>query len=336
LERRGELGAADREHIQRVARVRAGVWRRLPEVVIADFLARTLELPQLATAHVRWTEELDGRGPWLRPLRPIATREEVVAELCESDELAPTTFCTPRFVGEDEVLLEARPYPAATSPRVRWRWRWRDGAVLREDAEPPVLPPAYPRFEPGDVAPLLRRRAADEALALPWPAFGRADAQLSADGRRIFVYGWYEDYDGLLQVLDAETLEIQRSLEFGSPVLAVLEHPGSEELAVATGSAVTLVDRQPRWTASEGARHAAWSASGRYLCLVQGGMARIWDSHCAQPAQRLDESGFPPCFDPEGARLLDGRGLFDGHSGARLATLAARFGDYLEGGPPAP
>lgn len=153
------------------------------------------------------------------------------------------------------------------------------------------------------------------------------------DAARILVYGPHDVTAGALVVLDAATREIQLEYELESPILAVLDRPGTDEFLVTTTDAVIRLGLHRRRTVRGRFRASAWSSSGRHLCTVTDKAARVW---------ALDEDARPPgyslgtCFSPRGTYLLDGSSLCSGIDGQRIADPQVWGGRYLEGGPPAP
>lgn len=324
-----ELGQLE-ARIWAIARSRRSTWVRHPQVVVADFDACTLEFSLLESARRRWHAELDARGPWLRALRPIVTIDGPEALLHGDGELAFPQFWrgSAQFRSESCIAFE----PASAGPAQRYLWSWPDGRLDTETAMTvAAASDSYPRVERGPI--LLRTETSDPQL-LPWPELGSADARLSSDGRKIYVYGWYEDYCGLLYVLDVASLEVELEYEFSAPVSEVHDRVGSEELLVRTYREVVVVGNQPRWTLELSATAAVWSSSGRHVCVIVDGVAQLWDRHKAIPARRA--SGLPPSFSPDGTRLVDGPELLDGRSGAHVAMLQLELGSYLEGGPAFP
>lgn len=335
LEARGELGVDEaiertRAELLRIGGVQRAIWANCPEAVIADFHARTLAMAALDRARARWRDQLDARGPWLRALRPIETSPGLEAALRSEGALDLSRWPRPRFCGEDQVLFEARPHLQSEEC---WRWTWTEGRVAVEAREPSMKANEYPRFIRGESAPLLQRDASSEPVQLPWPEFGSAEACFGSKGREIYVFGWVEDYEGLVYVLDANTLELLRSKEFADPVTAVLERPGSDDLLIATYRELSIWGGSS-WRLRVKSPALACSPSGRLVCVVEGSSAQIWDLGVT-PADPPDP-GLPPTFSPEGDRLVDGSALLDGRSGARLARLSIQLGNYLEGGPARP
>ena len=335
LESLGMLGSSDRiasfrEHIGRIARTRGSIWTQRPEVTLIDLYARMLELTGYDAVEQRWIAELDARGPWLRALRPWCSDASVVAELRSSPELSLYQLIGLRFEGEDQVVL-------AREGDELHAWSWTRAHVERRaDLEPITLPDHDdPRFDPDDASERPCYRASPNAAArpLPWPEFGRAHAKLSADGRTIFLYGWYDDDLGLLQRVDARTLSVTHKHEFENTVWEVLERPGSDELLVTTCDGLTIVGPDgPIWTRAGTSGRVAWSPSGRYLCIVDRGVAQIVDTR-ADARSTNEGGGLPLSFSPDGTRIVDGNALLDGRTGTKLAPLDVRRGQYLEGGP---
>jgi hypothetical protein len=330
LESIAALGSGDRvdrvrAHILRLARVRGSIWAQQPELTLVDFYARTLELPELDGVRRRWIAMLDARGPWLRALRPSSSDASVLAELAFDQ---PTGL---RFEGEHEVVL-------AGDDEELYAWSWTHAQLERRaDLEPFTPLDQDSRFAHDYDGRLCYRAAPNaEPRPLPWPGFDHAHAKLSADGRTIFVYGWYDAYVGLVQLVDPHTLVIRRTHEFERPVREVCERAGSDELLVATSEDLMIVGPDgPRWTRKCAAQRFAWSPSGRYVCKVERGVARIVDTRAdVRPAAR--GGGLPLGFSPDGARLVDREALLDGRTGARIAKLDLQLGSYLEGGPAFP
>ncbi len=335
LEARGALGVGEqivqlRSRITQVGKLRAAIWKQHPEVVPLDLYARTLDAPELDSIREQWDVELDAAGPWLRPLRAWRSSACVVAEVLASAQLPLDQPAGVRFEGEDAVVLGA--HGAKTM-----LWMWTRGLVEAGCVVP--APPrdfADARLESGKNSPRYRTSSEDEFRDLPWPEFGHPSAQLSDDGQTIYVFGWYGDYDGLLLLVDARSLEIRDRVEFARPVFQVLERPGSDELLVATyGELVILGAGGRRWQRLGSASGVAWSSSGRYVCIVGEHRAEIVDTHTLDDAGN-GEAGIPPSFSPDGARLVDGASVFDGRTGKRLARLGLTQSHYLAGGPPSP
>lgn len=320
-----------------IVRMNLSTWLRHPEVVVADFYSRTLSFSSLDSARPRWQAELDERGPWLRALRHVPTLGGPVTSLHADGELQfssgrPYPRCRSHFRSETCVVFE----PPSSEPQAsRWLWNWTDGRVENEAFERRTdASDSYPRSEWIDDAPVLRRTATSPPVSLPWPDLGHAQARLSGDGHKIYVYGWYEDYNGLLYVLDATSLEIELEYEFGSSVCDVLDRPDSEELLVQTNAEIVIVGPAPRWTLELRTESVGWSPSGRHICVVVDSVAQIWDRE--QPTHSRRSTGLPPSFCPDGTRLVDGTELFDGHTGAHVAMLQIELDRYLEGGPAMP
>jgi WD40 repeat protein len=318
----GELEA----HIRAIARARLATWIRHPEVVVADFYACTLELSALDSARQRWHAELDASGPWLRALRPIGTLAGPEAVVHGDGELEFPRYWRGSVQFRSETCVVFEPHDGAR----RHVWSWTDGRLDTETTTP-VASEGYPRIERGTV---LRRTATSQPEQLAWPEIGSAHARLSTDGRKIYVYGWYEDYIGLLHVLDAKSLKVQLEYEFSSPVSEVHDRADSKALLVSTYSDVVIILGDRRRTLELRATTLAWSPSGRHVCAIVDGVAQIWDLQKNAQARRPE--GLPPAFSPDGARLVNGTELLDGRSGAHIATLEIRIGSYLEGGPAFP
>ncbi len=339
LEGRGAFGSGEpaaklRDRITTIARLRCALWVQRPEVVLADLYAHVLELPELEGVRREWQAVLDVRGPWLRPLRGWQTDVSMLAELRACESLPLERVIGLAFEGEHELVLTLRGSEEGASPE-RHAWSWLTGRTepRATDESDPSGYRSDPRFEPGDDAPLYRPSPDAEARPLPWPDMGRADARMSADGRTIFVYGWYEDYDGLLLLVDAQSLAVVHRREFVSPVSQVIERPGTDALLVQTSHGLYIVDADGfRWHRSEESQVLAWSPSGRYVSAADRETVRIIDTQ-TPPTSKERPMGLPTTFSPDGARLVDGSVLLDGRTGTTLARLGVELGSYLEGGP---
>ncbi|EDM78279.1 hypothetical protein PPSIR1_08871 [Plesiocystis pacifica SIR-1] len=218
-------------------------------------------------------------------------------------------------------------------------WTWAQGEVTARDERAPCEPRrvADPRFRRGQDAPEFIASPGAEPRPLPWPDIGVAEATLSADGRTIYVYGWAGDGEGVLRLVDADSLEVRQHHEFLDSVTRVLEGPGGE-LFVATHGERCILDAsgRPRWTRAGGAGRVAWSPSGRLLADGDSACVELIDTHHAPDESASPLAGLPPMFDPDGQHFVVGRTLYDGHSGAVRAQLDPSFGRYLEGGPASP
>lgn len=325
-EQRQRLGA----RLSHIAKVRAIDWAKHGELAAADFYARTLTLTELDVVRPSWQAMLDASGPWLRALRPIETPTGLVAELHDDVSWAWLSGPLVQFMDDDRVVLE---WPRDEGPQ-RCLWSWTQARVEpRSDLPAIIRRDQDPRFESGRNAPVVRRGLFQQEL--DWPEFGQAHAIMSANERQIFLYGTSDDEGraGLLRILDAVSLQVVRELEFDDDVATVIEGVGRDELLIAT-YAETLILRgdERRWQFTGPFRGVAWSPSGRFVARFVDEVAQIWDTH-ASTHESDAAAGLPVAFSPDGARLVDGCGLFDGHTGARLATLDVRLGHYLCGGP---
>ena len=342
LEARGALGQGERitelrGRLLSMVRLRGAIWAEQPETTIVDVYARTLDIPELAGLRREWDAALDARGPWLRPLRPWVEEPSVLAELRAGGSVALDQVLGLRFEGEDLVVLGLR---GEAEPGEFLAWSWARGQVEpRVELEP--VTPRYqqdPRFERGEDAPVYRARPGGPARQLPWEDFGHANAKMSADGRTIFVYGWFDDNYGRLELVDERSLEVLRRHDFDRPVAQVVERAGSDDLLVETYGGLFIVNGDGRqWHRPRAGGALAWSPSGRYVCTVDARAARLIDVRANTEFSTLRAApGLPTSFSPDGTRLVDGPRLLDGRSGALVAHLEVRLGEYLMGGPASP
>jgi hypothetical protein len=327
----GERIAQLRAQIMQLARSRSSIWAQQPETTTIDFYALTLDLPELDAVRRAWVSMLDTHGPWLRPLRASSRDSSVVSELRTSATVPLADVISLRFESEQQLAFTCH----VGEHQRRIAWSWPSGRLEQLADLEPISPqgPRDPRFERGEDAPLYRATPDSDARPLPWEAFGNADAQMSADGRTIFVYGWYEDYDGLLLLVDSSSLQVMRRHEFDRPVSDVIERPGTHDLLVTTYGGLTIVGLDGRsWVRPGATDKRAWSPSGRYVCMIKAGVVQVIDTHADRQSHRTT-GGLPLSFSPDGARLVDGTALLDGHTGEMLGLLDVSLGNYLEGGP---
>jgi WD40 repeat protein len=316
LEAAGELGRPDevagtRARLTQIVRSRAKDWTARPEIAIGDFYAHTLDLACLGPARLRWQAELDARGPWLRPLRAVPPFEGALAEL-EAPPLAELSF-----LSEDRVSLRPK-----TGERLAWSWRI---GLIKPCEREPLSPSVPPPTESPQVP-------------IPWPQPGHAEARLSRDRQRVIAHGWYEDDEYYsrcesVQIFSVESLERLSWHNVGTSITALLECPTDERVLVSSLDALTIIhhsESEP-WSLDVGPELVAWSPNGRHICTSHAGVLRIWDTHATRQGGEL-----PTTFSPDGARLVDGNGIFDAHTGAPIARLHISLGGYLAGGPARP
>lgn len=322
LESIGSLGSGQRigevrARIVDIVRMRAAIWQQHPETALIDFHARTLELAELDAVRQRWLTELDARGPWLRPVRPWTSDLSVVAELRSGPDLHLDWLLGLRFEDEHEVVFAHHD----DDQLISWTWT-RAQLERRTDLEPIPSPHEHdPRLELSESLPRYHGSPDDDdGEFLPWPDPGDAHATFGADGRTIIMFGWYDESLGLVQLVDADTLSVTRKHELEDPVKQVLTRPHSDDLLISTYGDLTILGPDgPIWTRSGAVETFAWSPSGRYVCTVSRGVARIVDTQAEAQPGRVD--GMPPSFSPDGSRLVDGTLLLDGRTGSQIAQL---------------
>lgn len=322
------------------------LWTRHPASLASCLLARTLHMPELAPLREAWHEELDARGiPWIRPLRALPVADGLLAELHGDADLDLGGLRQPRFVQDGSVLLEdiyLHPSFRGSKPRRRdrLRWKWERGETAFEpDPQADETSPQerYPRFESDGWGPqYLVRTPGQPREQLPCPKRGSADACLSADGRRLFVYGTHDEYSGgFVYILDFATLEIERQVNTDAPVSQVHECSRRNLLLLNTYRGLWVWSGERVRPLPISADEASLSPSGRYVVTFDSRL-RVWLLSELLLLGNKPRNGFPSCFDPSGTRLLAGRRLSDGRTGELIAELTPAYGQYLEGGPPSP
>jgi WD40 repeat protein len=338
------LPDASRALIQRAIEMDRRLWVEHPASLASCLLARTLGLPELSALHEAWAAELDARGaPWVRPLRALPVDAGLVAELHDGAGLSLRGLQRPRFLSDEVLVLEAiRHHPSVQAPelrrRDRLRWTWARGEAILEPApDEPVETDRYPRFESDGWGPvaLVRAPGADRET-LPCPEGGSAYGRFSSDGRRLFVYGTHDEYaGGFVYVLDADTLEIERRLETDAPVWEVHGCERDALLLIRSGRGLWVASSDDMRPLPLDSREACLSPSGRFFATTDGGL-RIWSLAETGNGKERSPAGFPTSFDPSGNRLLSGRQLYDGRTGAPVVEVAVELANYLEGGPASP
>jgi len=333
-----------RPRVRRMLEADRRLLSKYPDSLGSCLLARTFGDRAFASLHEAWQRELAARGrPWIRPMRALPWAGAPLAELHAENGLSFKGLQRPSFASEDEVVVEAlRLHPSVQPPEQRrherLRWRWKRGAPVVEPVPRDEPAKDYPRFETKGWGPSFLLRAPEAPpVELPCPEEGSADAQFSADGSRVIVYGTHDEYaGGFVWVVDPETLAVERKLETDSPVSRVYEG-GRGTLLVTTSRSGTLA-----WI---GTRARQIPDLGEALCVSPSGdlvaslgaSLQIWSlAELVHLGVTPPEPGFPPQFDPSGDRLLWEMQLLDGRTGRQIAALAAEFGRYLEGGPAQP
>ncbi|MCY0992010.1 hypothetical protein OV203_33035 [Nannocystis sp. ILAH1] len=326
-----------REQVQRALQADRKLWTQYPDSLGSCLLARTFGVKALASLHRGWAKELAARGrPWIRPLRQLPVVVLPLAELESAKGLSFGGLQVPRFETDDVLLLTAQQRGSGRKERVRWHWA--EGRA-RVEPEPPRDEAAakYPQFVSDGWGPMYMIRAEGAPrVALPCPEEGSASVRWSADGSRLIVYGTHDEYaGGFVYVVHPETLAVERRLEVDSPVSSVADGGGQMVVSTSRSGMLGWVDGR-KHVLPIFAYEFALSPSGKYVVTFAGAL-KIWSlaelvRHEAPPP----EPGFPPCFDPDGERLLCDRELLDGRTGKRIARLNPEFGYYLEGGPPQP
>lgn len=334
-----------RSQVRRALTLDRRLWSEHPASIASCLLARTFDLPGLDALRTAWTHELDSRGtPWIRPLRALSVADGLLAELHGDSRLSLEGLQRPRFVSDSVALLEAIHFhPSVQAPELRrkdrLRWDWETGAAtLEPDPREEQPPPGerYPRIETDGWGPAYLVRAAGRARELlPCPPEGSAHADFSADGRRLFVYGSHDEYaGGFVYVVDVATLAIERHVDTAAPVATVHECSRPDLLLLRTYRGLVVWQGEQLHALPMKAEAASLSPSGRYVATFDGQL-RIWLLAEFLGRGEAPRAGFPTCFDPSGTRLLSGRRLTDGRTGALLAELTPDYGQYLEGGPAA-
>lgn len=329
-------GEAGRERVRQALALDRRLVADYPASLASCLLARCAGEPALDDLHARWTRELTERGlPWIAALRPLSIAPGLLAELHPDASFACSE---PEFESEHVLVLTST---AHSEPRPQLRWLWERGDATVRTLAPRVVaePRLYPRFEGSWGPQLLVRSPGARPVRLPCPEGGNASARLTRDRRRILVYGSLEDgAGGFAYVVEPSTLTVERAASSRRPVLAIRECDDARMLLCTGGRTLALWSAGTVHELPVTAEDACLSPSGEQLATwsVRSGV-RLWSIHALLRRAPEDvEPGFPTCFDPSGDRLLAGRRLYDGHTGALLAELAPVFGHYLEGGPARP
>lgn len=331
-----------RERLRGALALDRRLWTMHPASLPSCLLVRTLGARGLSDLQDAWCRELDERGsPWIRPLRGLPVAEGLLAELHGDERLDLRALVVPSFEADDVLVAVPHRFHPSVEPlsarrRDRLRWSWSRGEARIEpdpSADKPSRRELYPRIETSGWGPAFLVRAPGGArITLPCPDEASAHGHLSNDGKRLFVYGSLEEYaGGFAWVVNPRTLIVERKLSTRRPVRA-LHECDREDLLLAQDHDNTLIV----WSQGTvralpiAAKQACLSPSGRYLATVGDGI-RIWS--LAEAVGKPQRSGLPTQFDPSGDRLLSGDRLYDGRTGAPVATLKLDFGQYLEGGP---
>jgi hypothetical protein len=315
------------------------LWTAHPASLASCLLARTHGIEGFSEIHRAFARELDERGsPWIRTLRGLPVAAGLLAELREGGEIDLQSLWVPSFESDEVLLLAPYPYQASLERRLLWRWSRGDARMVQDPRlGAPRSRDRWPRFEKDGWGPVSLVRAPGAAsIALPCPEEGSADAHVSDDGSTIFVYGMGDEYaGGFVFVLDAETLAVRRRISIDEPVAEVHTCARDDLLLVrALGGDLFVCAGEEVRALSLRAKRASLSPSGRYLATRHDDGVRVWSLADVEDARLA--RGLPACFDPTGDRLVVGRRLYDGRTGAAIASLALEFGYYLEGGPASP
>ena len=315
-----------------------GLVREHPGSLATCLLARTRSIEELDEVRDAWEAELDARGaPWIRTLRGPPFPELPLAELHAGAGFSFKGLTELRFVSDEVVTMEPSSGGASPARGDRLVWSWRAGQHHLEPCPGDRPKPASdPRFEvDASGAVWLVRSPGAPRVALPREEYNNAKAaRFSHDGRRIFIYGEVDFFDGFLAVLDSATLAVERRLYVDGKVIRVDEHDHGNLLVLHTTRGTSFVrgDEFRRFRPPD--HYGCLSPNGE-LCVTFDDCLRVWPSAPWTHDPSLD-GRFPTTFDPTGRRVLSGRRLFDARTGALVADLGARFSRYLEGGPGEP
>lgn len=335
--------AEARGRVRRAVEFDRGLSREHPASRASCLLARLCEDPALAPLCAAWAAELDARGlPWVRPLRGLPLPTALLAELHADADLSLAGLQRLGFPRDDEVTLTAvRFHPSVQRPedrrRDRLRWSWRTGETIVEpDPDADAEPPAWPKFEhPGWGPAFLIRGPGEPRIELPCPEEGSAYTTLAADGR-LFVYGTHDEYaGGFVYVLDAATLAMRQRIETPRPVYGVFGCSRHDRLLISTSDGLHAWLNGRLSALPVPGREGRLSPDGAHVATLADGL-RIWSLDELLRGGAPSRPGFRAQFDPSGERLLVGDRLCDGRTGATIAALEPRFGEYLEGGPASP
>lgn len=335
--------AEARQQVRRAVEIDRRLSREHPASLASCLLARLCEDPALAPLCAAWAAELDARGvPWIRPLRGLPQPAALLAELHADAGLSFAGLGCPSFSRDDEVTLTAiRLHPSVQRPedrrRDRLRWSWRTGETIVEpDPERDAEPAAWPKFEHPWWGPsFLVRGPGEPRIELPCPEEGSAYTTLSADGR-LFVYGTHDEYaGGFVYVLDADSLAVRQQIETRRPVYGVFGCSRDDRLLISTSDGLLVWLSGRLLPLPLHGREGRLSPDGAHVATLEDGL-RIWSLDALLRGGEPPRPGFRAQFDPSGERLLSADRLHDGRTGATIAAIEPKFGEYLEGGPASP
>lgn len=322
------VSQADRDYLRRTIEHDRRSWSELPASMASCLLARTLGVAGLEGLRSAWLAEVEAADtPWVRSLHPLPLQPGLLQTLRSGGAVEVGGVRRLTFSDEETVTLELQ------GQRVHWAWR-EDEVRLEQVEVPPAA--AFPRFEyQGGGAVVMHVDGVAEPIRLPCPDEANPSAQMGRDGRTIIVHGSHDEGGGFVWFLKEGGLEVERTLETPRGVMSVHESvDGGVVLAMTYAGVVCWVGDERLLLPIKG-DHVALSPSGERVAVRTRGVIQMWSIR-ETPSGEPDGPCFPARFDAAGVRLLRGTTLYDAASGAAIATLAAEFGRYFEGGPAFP